>query len=62
MERHRTDFVALTFSLLFIGVAMLAAFDMSFDWDAQDWVVPAAAMILGIGVLTATLRSIRKDR
>jgi hypothetical protein len=52
MSRHPADLISLTFGLAFaaIGVVLLIG---SIDEIRFDWVVPAAAIIVGVIVIVA---------
>ena len=61
MKRHRFDPLSFVFGLIFLLVAGAAAWNQSFRWDINAWVLPAAALFLGIALLASTLRSGSQD-
>ena len=61
MKRHRFDPLSLVFGVVFLLVAGAAAWNQSFRWDINAWVLPAAVLFLGIALLASTLRSGSQD-
>lgn len=57
MKSHRFDPLSFVFGVVFLLVAGAAIWDASFRWDVGAWIVPAAVLTLGIGLLASTLRS-----
>ena len=57
MKSHRFDLLSFVFGALFLLVAAAAVWDPSLRWDLGAWLVPAAVLTLGIGLLVSTLRS-----
>jgi hypothetical protein len=61
MKRHRFDPLSLVFGIIFLLVAGAAAWNQSFRWDINVWVLPAAVLLLGIALLASTLRPGSQD-
>jgi hypothetical protein len=57
MKRHRFDPLSFVFGAVFLLVAGVAVWNESFRWDINAWVLPFAALFLGIALLASTLRS-----
>jgi len=56
MKSHRFDLLSFVFGVLFLLMAAAAVWDSSLRWDLGAWLVPAAVLTLGIGILVSTLR------
>ena len=59
MERHPVDLVSLVFGIVFLGIVGVAAMIGVGGWDtftANAWVIPAAVILLGVGILVTSLR------
>lgn len=59
MKRHPADLVSLVFAIIFIGTVGVGAGIAVGGWDtfaAGAWLIPAAAVLLGVGILVTTLR------
>ena len=57
MKRHTFDPLSFVFGVILLLIAAAAAWDQSLRWDLNSWVVPTAALVLGIGLLASALRS-----
>jgi len=57
MKSHRFDLLSFVFGVLFLLMAAAAVWDPSFRWDLGAWIVPAAVLTLGVGLLVSALRS-----
>ena len=56
MKRHRFDPFSFVFGLIFLLIAGAGVWNQNFRWDLNAWVLPAAALFLGIALLASTLR------
>jgi hypothetical protein len=59
MKRHRADLVSFVFAIVFIGTVGVAVGIAVDAWDtftAGAWLLPAAVVLFGVGVLVTTLR------
>jgi hypothetical protein len=61
MKRHRFDPLSLVFGAIFLLVAAAGAWNQSLRWDVGAWVLPAAALFLGLVLLVSTVRSGSKE-
>ncbi len=61
MKRHRFDPLSFVFGVIFVLVSAAAMWNQSLRWDLNAWVLPAAALFLGIALLASTLRSGSQD-
>lgn len=59
MKSHRFDLLSFVFGVLFLLMAAAAIWNTSMEWDLGAWIVPAAVLTLGLGLLASTLRSTR---
>ncbi len=57
MKRHPFDPVSFVFGLIFVLMAGAAAVNDEIDWDLAPWLIPAAVLMLGIGLLASALRT-----
>jgi hypothetical protein len=57
MKSHSFDPLSFVFGLILLLVAGAGAWNQSFRWDLGVWVLPAAALFLGLALLLSTLRS-----
>ena len=56
MKRHAFDPLSFIFGVFFLVMAAAAAFRADIDWNVGAWVLPAAILVLGVGLLVSTLR------
>ena len=61
MKRHGFDPLSFVFGALLVLVAGAAFWNQSFRWEINAWMLPAAALFLGIALLISTLRSGAQD-
>jgi hypothetical protein len=57
MKSHSFDPLSFVFGLILLLVAGAGVWNQSFRWDVGAWVLPAAALFLGLALLVSTLRS-----
>ncbi len=52
MKQHNADWTSLIFGAAFLGIALVALAQQSFDLQINGaWLVPALAALVGIGIL-----------
>jgi hypothetical protein len=56
MKQHRFDPLSFVFGILFLTMASAAVWNDRIDWDLGVWLLPAAALFLGIGIVASSLR------
>ena len=61
MKRHPFDPVSFVFGLIFVLMAAAASVNDRIDWDLAPWLIPAAVLMLGIGLLASALRSTKSN-
>ena len=61
MTRHKPDWISLTFGALFVLLAGVLPAQDSLRWDLSQWVLPAAVLLLGVGIAVAAIASGRRD-
>lgn len=59
MEQHKADLISLTFGGLFVALAVLLPVGRSASWDLSEWVLPAAVLVLGVGIAVSAIASRR---
>lgn len=57
MKKHAFDALSFLFGVFFIVIAGLAVWREEIDWNVGIWVLPAAVLVLGIGLLASSLRA-----
>ncbi|GMQ98378.1 MAG: hypothetical protein BMS9Abin17_0887 [Acidimicrobiia bacterium] len=57
MKPHRFDIISFVFGAIFLVFTVSAVWNTDLNFSLSVWVLPAAALILGIGLLASTLRS-----
>jgi len=57
MKTHRFDIISFVFGAIFLVFAVSAVWNADLNFSLSVWVLPGAALILGIGLLASTLRS-----
>jgi len=60
MEQHRPDWISLTFGGLFAALAVVLPVGRSADWNLSAWVLPAALLLLGVGIAVSAVASARR--
>jgi hypothetical protein len=58
MDQHKTDVMSLVFGGLFVGLAVLLPVEGWFP--GTRWVVPAAVLVLGIGLAVSAIGSFNR--
>ena len=56
MKQHSFDPLSFLFGVFFLLMAGAAVFRQDIDWNVGIWVLPAAVLVLGIGLLASSLR------
>lgn len=57
MKQHAFDPVSFFFGIFFLAMASVAVFRQDIDWNVGIWVLPAAVLVLGVGLLASSLRA-----
>ena len=57
MKQHRFDPLSFVFGIVFLAMAGAAVWSDELNWDIGAWLLPAAVLVLGIGLLASALRS-----
>jgi hypothetical protein len=60
MEQHKADLISLAFGGLFVTLALLLPAGGWADWNLSQWVVPAAVLLLGVGIAVSAVASTRR--
>ena len=61
MKHHAFDPLSFVFGVVFLLMAGAAAFRADIDWNVGVWVLPAAVLVVGIGLLVSSLRASVRD-
>jgi small basic protein len=56
MKRHSFDPLSFVFGVVFVLMAVSAAFRDQIDWNLGVWLFPAAVLVLGVGLLASGIR------
>ena len=56
MKRHAFDPLSFLFGVFLVIMAVVAAFRADIDWNVGVWILPAAILVLGVGLLVSSLR------
>ncbi len=57
MKRHAFDPISFVFGALLMAMAAGAVWNDQFDWNIGVWILPAAVLVLGIGLLASAIRN-----
>ena len=60
MERHAPDWLSLTFGGLFVALAFLLPVGRWVDWNLSAWVLPAAVVLLGVGIAVSAIATVNR--
>jgi hypothetical protein len=61
MRRHGFDPLSFVFGAIFLLMAAGAVWNDQIEWDLGLWLLPAAVLVLGIGLLASALRGTTHD-
>ena len=61
MDQHKPDVISLVFGGLFVALAVVLPLEAFFDSDLSLWVVPAAVLLLGVGIAVSAVASARNQ-
>jgi hypothetical protein len=59
MYRHRFDTISFIFGLTFVALAGGAVARVDFPDDLGTWIIPAALLLLGIGIAVSAIAGAR---
>lgn len=59
MKKHTFDPLSFTFGVIFLMIAVASLITTDLDYRLSDWVLPASVLVLGVGLLAASLRGIK---
>lgn len=62
MKKHPFDPLSFAGGVVFLLIAGTAALGSDFDVTVEVWVLPSALLILGAGILAASVRGLRAGR
>lgn len=60
MKRHPFDPLSFAGGVIFLLIAGTVAFSPDIDLRAESWLIPTSVLVLGIGILTATVRTMAR--
>lgn len=60
MKRHSFDPISFTAGVIFLLIAGTFASSTDFDLRIDAWLLPASVLVLGIGLLVAPVRSVKR--
>lgn len=56
MKRHSFDPLSFVFGIVFVAMAAAATWRDELSWSIDEWIIPAAVLMAGIGLLASALR------
>jgi hypothetical protein len=56
MKKHTFDPLSFIAGALFLIIATTSVFTADLDYQLSEWVFPASVLVLGVGLLAASLR------
>ena len=59
MKRHPFDAISFAAGAVFLLIAGTVTFGSNTDLNIDGWLIPASILVLGIGILVASLRGLR---
>ena len=61
MKRHPFDAISFVAGVVFLLIAGTFAFSSNVDLRMGAWLLPASVLVLGIGLLVASVRSAKRS-
>ena len=62
MKKHAFDPLSFFAGTIFLMIAVASVIDTDIDIRLSEWLLPASALVLGVGLLVASLRGVRRGR
>lgn len=56
MKRHSFDPLSFVFGIMFLAMAAAAAWKDELSWSIDEWILPAAVLMAGVGLLASAIR------
>ncbi len=60
MKRHPFDIISFAAGIAFLLLAAMVALGSDPDFGFDAWLIPVAFLVLGIGILAASVRGLRR--
>lgn len=60
MKRHSFDPISFAAGVVFLMIAGTFAFSPDLDFRLEAWLIPVSFLVLGIGILVASLRGFNR--
>lgn len=60
MKKHAFDPLSFFAGAMFLIIAVASVIDTDVDIRLSEWLLPVSALVLGIGLLVASLRGVRR--
>jgi hypothetical protein len=61
MKKHTFDPLSFVAGAIFLMIAAAAVLNTNLDYELSGWVLPASVLVLGVGLLAASLRGIKAE-
>ena len=61
MKKHTFDPLSFFAGSIFLMIAVASVIDTDVDIRLSEWLLPASALVLGVGLLVASLRGVRRS-
>ena len=62
MKKHAFDPLSFFAGSIFLMIAVASVIDTDVDIRLSEWLLPASALVLGVGLLVASLRGVRRGK
>jgi hypothetical protein len=59
MKKHTFDPLSFVAGVIFLMIAAAPVLNRGLDYELSGWALPASVLVLGVGLLAASLRGIR---
>jgi hypothetical protein len=59
MKKHTFDPLSFVAGAIFLMISAAAVLNTNLDYELSGWVLPASVLVLGVGLLAASLRGMR---
>ena len=61
MKKHTFDPLSFVAGVIFLMISAAAVLKTDLDYELSGWILPASVLVLGVGLLAASLRGMRSD-
>jgi hypothetical protein len=61
MKKHTFDPLSFVAGAIFLMISAAAVLNTDLDYELSGWVLPASVLVLGVGLLAASLRGMKSE-